>query len=60
MDGRIVTVLLTIVVPAALLGATIWLFSSNPLSILFLVLVMLGGSLYLLTYPESFGESTTV
>ncbi|MCI4321503.1 MAG: hypothetical protein L3K18_00505 [Thermoplasmata archaeon] len=59
MDGRLLTVALTIVLPAILLAVTVWQFASNPLSILFLVLVMIGGSLYLLTYPESFGESST-
>ena len=59
MDGRIVTVGLTILVPAALIALTVWQFSSNPLAILFLVLAMIGGSLYLLSYPESFGETST-
>jgi hypothetical protein len=59
MDGRLLTVALTIFLPAILLAVTVWQFSSNPLSILFLILVMIGGSLYLLTYPEAFGESST-
>jgi hypothetical protein len=59
MDGRLLTLALTLALPAVLIAVTIWQFSSNPLSILFLVLVMVAGSLYLLTYPESFGETTT-
>ena len=59
MDGRIVTVFLTLLVPGALIALTVWQFASNPLAILFLVLVMLGGAIYLLTYPESFGETST-
>ncbi len=45
-------VLLTLVVPAALIGITAWLFANNPLSILSLLAVMIGGALYLQTYTE--------
>ncbi|HEV8050670.1 MAG TPA: hypothetical protein VGP88_08775 [Thermoplasmata archaeon] len=55
MDGRILTLLLTYVLPAALIVLTVWKFASNPLAILALVLVMIGGSVYLLTYTDSFG-----
>lgn len=54
MDGRHWTVLLTLVAPILLIGVTAWRFSSNPLAIVALFTVMIGGSLYLLTYNESF------
>jgi hypothetical protein len=54
MDGRMFTVLVLLVVPAALIGVTVALFASNPISILFLISVMIVGSFYLLTYRESF------
>ncbi len=54
MDGRVITGLLTLALPAALIGVTVWMFGSNPLSILGLLVVMIGGSMYLLTYTESF------
>ena len=54
MDGRLITVLLTLVLPAVLIGVTIWKFSLNPLAILGLLTVMVGGALYLLTYSETF------
>ena len=54
MDGRLLTVLLTMVLPAILIGVTIWRFSINPLAILGLVVVMIAGAFYLLTYAESF------
>lgn len=54
MDGRIAAGLLTLVLPAVLIGVTIEEWSSNPLAILVLLAVMFGGALYLLTYTESF------
>jgi hypothetical protein len=54
MDGRLLTALLTLVLPVILLGVTIWQFGSNPLAVLGLMVVMIGGSMYLLTYTESF------
>ncbi|HYA56972.1 MAG TPA: hypothetical protein VEH57_00670 [Thermoplasmata archaeon] len=54
MNGRLATVLLTLVLPAALIGVTIYRFASNPIAILVLVAVMVGGSFYLLTYQETF------
>lgn len=54
MDGRLFTVLATMVLPAALIGVTIALFSSNVVSIFVLIVVMLVGAFYLLTYRESF------
>jgi hypothetical protein len=59
MDGRILTVLLTFVLPAILIGVTIWQFASNPLSILILLMVIIGGALYLLTYTDSFGSPSS-
>lgn len=57
MDGRILTILVTFLLPAVLIGVTVWQFSSNPVSILLLVMVIVGGALYLLTYSESFGAA---
>jgi len=54
MDGRLVTVLALLVLPAALIGVTIAEFSSNPVSILALIAVMLVGAFYLVSYTESF------
>jgi hypothetical protein len=54
MDGRFATVMLTLVLPAVLVGVTIYRFSSNPIAILVLFGVMVAGGLYLLTYQESF------
>jgi hypothetical protein len=54
MDGRLLTVLLLLVVPAALLGVTVLEFSSNPVAVLALIAVMIAGGFYLLTYSESF------
>jgi len=54
MDGRWVTFLLLIALPAALIGVTIEVFSSNPVSIFTCLAVMLVGAFYLLTYTEAF------
>ncbi|MCI4340025.1 MAG: hypothetical protein L3K06_04635 [Thermoplasmata archaeon] len=54
MDGRIIAGFLTIALPAVLIGVTIWRFSSNPISILGLLAVLLIGGIYQLSYPESF------
>ncbi|MCI4350949.1 MAG: hypothetical protein L3K15_05495 [Thermoplasmata archaeon] len=54
MDGRIAVVLLTLALPAVLLGAVVLKFAANPLAILVLITTMVGGSLYLLSYAESF------
>jgi hypothetical protein len=58
MDGRVLTLLLTYALPAVLIAVTIWRFSANPLAILALILTMIGGSVYLLTYTDSFGGSS--
>jgi hypothetical protein len=55
MDGRILTLLLTFGLPTILIAVTVAEFSSNPLSILALLMVMIGGAVYLLTYTDSFG-----
>lgn len=55
MDGRLATVLLAFVLPAALIGVSVARFGSNPLAILGLFMVMVVGGLYLLTYTETFG-----
>lgn len=54
MDGRWLTLLLTIVLPAALIALTVEVFSSNPVAILVLLGVMIAGGFYLLSYTESF------
>lgn len=54
MDGRLLTVLTLLVLPAALIGVTIALFASNPVAIFGLVVLMIIGAFYLLTYRESF------
>jgi hypothetical protein len=54
MDGRLVTVLLTFVLPIALIGLTILEFNSNPVAIFALLAVIVGGGFYLLSYTESF------
>ncbi|HEV2428555.1 MAG TPA: hypothetical protein VGV64_01750 [Thermoplasmata archaeon] len=55
MDGRLLTVLATFLLPAVLIGVTIWKFASNPLAILGLLAVVVAGALYLLTYTDTFG-----
>jgi hypothetical protein len=54
MDGRFWTALFTLGVPAVLIAVTAIWFASNPLAILALLSVMVGGSLYLMTYTETF------
>ncbi len=54
MDGRVFTVLAAFLLPAILIGITVWKFASNPLAILGLITVMIVGGFYLLTYRESF------
>jgi len=55
MDGKLVTGIGLLAVPAVLLGATVAWFSSNPVSIFALIALMLVGAFYLLTYRETFG-----
>ena len=55
MDGRLFTLIVFLAVPAGLIGLTVAEFSSNPVSIFVLIAVMIVGSLYLLTYKETFG-----
>lgn len=54
MDGRLATVLLTLVLPGILLGVTYVYFAINPIAVLVLFSVMVVGVLYLLSYTESF------
>jgi hypothetical protein len=54
MDGRLFTVLGFLVLPVALLGLTVAEFNSNPVAILALLAMMIGGAFYLLTYSETF------
>jgi hypothetical protein len=53
MEGRLLTFLLFIALPAVLMAVTVALFHSNPVSILVLIGVMLVGGFYLLSYSES-------
>ncbi|HXY46705.1 MAG TPA: hypothetical protein VEK13_02255 [Thermoplasmata archaeon] len=55
MDGRWLTFLLLIALPAALIGVTVVAFSSNPVAIFTLLAAMVIGAFYLLTYTETFG-----
>jgi hypothetical protein len=52
MNGRQITGILTLLAPAVLLGVTVAYFGSNPLAVLVLIVVMIMGAMYLLTYPE--------
>ena len=54
MDGRIFVIGLTIVLPAILMGVTVAWYSTNPVSMLIMFVVMLLGALYLLSYPDTF------
>ncbi len=59
MDGRVTVALLTIVAPLVLMGVTVWLFATNPLTMLVLFSVILVGCLYLLSYRTTFSETPT-
>lgn len=54
MDGRWLAVLLTLLLPAALIGLTVAEFSSNVVAIFGLLGVMVGGALYLVSYTETY------
>jgi hypothetical protein len=54
MEGRLLTFLLLIVLPAVLLGVTVAEFRSNPVSVFVLIAVMIVGGFYLLSYSETF------
>jgi len=55
MDGKLVTGVGLIALPAALIGVTVAWFSSNPVSIFAMMALMLVGAFYLMTYREAFG-----
>jgi hypothetical protein len=55
MDGRLVTVLVAFLAPAALIALTVIRFSSNPIALIGEFVVMIAGGLYLLTYSDTFG-----
>ena len=55
MDGRLVTGLGLLLLPAVLIGVTIEWFNSNPVSIFAMIALMILGGLYILTYREAFG-----
>jgi len=54
MDGRLFIVLALLALPGALIGVTVAEFHSNPIAILTLLVVILVGVFYLLSYSESF------
>jgi hypothetical protein len=53
VDGRILVAAVALVLPAVLIAVTVLEFSSNPLSLMTLAVVMLGGGLYLATYEAA-------
>jgi hypothetical protein len=55
MNGRLIAGILTLLLPAVLIAATVGFFNSNPLAILVLIIAMIMGTLYLLSYPEVLG-----
>lgn len=54
MDGRVGALLVTQLLPAALIGVTIWQFSSNPIALLAEIAAMVVGAIYILSYAETF------
>lgn len=54
MDGRWFTLVMLFFVPIVLLAVTVVWFASNPIAILAEIAAMIVGTLYLLTYKESF------
>lgn len=54
MDGRVGALLLTQLLPAALIGVTVWHFASNPVALLAELTVMVAGACYILSYAETF------
>lgn len=54
MDGRVGALLLTQLLPAVLIGVTVWQFASNPVALLAELTTMVVGAFYLLTYTETF------
>jgi hypothetical protein len=54
MDGRWFTVLFLLVLPAALIAASVIWFASNPIAIFSAFAAMIAGAFYLLTYTDSF------
>jgi hypothetical protein len=55
MDGKLVTGLGFLALPAAVIGVTVAWFSSNPVTIFAMIALMLVGAFYLMTYRETFG-----
>jgi len=54
MDSRVIAALLTIALPAALIGVTVYRFSANPIALVTLMGVMVLGAVYVLSYGDSF------
>ena len=55
MDGKVVTGIGLLAIPAALLAVTVAWFSANPVAIFTFLALMIVGAFYLLTYPEATG-----
>lgn len=54
MDGKLITGIGLLLIPAVLLGAVVVWLSSNPIWIFILLSAMVAGAIYLLTYREAF------
>ena len=54
MDGRVGALLLTQLLPAVLIGVTVWHFGANPVALLGELTVMVVGACYILSYAEAF------
>jgi hypothetical protein len=54
MDGKLVTGVVFLAAPAAVIGATVAWFGSNPVTIFAMFALMLCGAFYLMTYREAF------
>ena len=55
MDGKVVTGIGLLALPAVLIAITVAWFSANPVAIFTFLALMIIGGFYLLTYPEAFG-----
>lgn len=54
MDGRVGALVVTQLLPAVLIGVTVWQFASNPIALLAEVAAMVVGAIYILTYADTF------
>lgn len=60
MEGRWWVLIVFLAVPAALIVATLEFFSSNPISIFTLLVVMTAGFVYFLSYTDIPGTDSAV